>query len=268
MAKHACPSCGKRFDFEKNGWICPYCGSVVLHSMEQNIYAEEQREQQQKEQNRKQKNIKRTRNIGKSLWQRAKFALLILLIVCVISFGGAVFQQWRMLHQLKHFDTPSLAVRTISCGENIPVSPYTVQIIGAQWADQLPGFPAEVQAPSGGRYLTVFFTCSFSADSTEKQVDVLPDDVMWTCLDAGNGYLLPQYPSNLTGSDAIERKLYDLGVGYQLDTHSNMLVFLVDEKVQPDQLALHIYTGVQIERLDMKQNDAKMCYEIPLEVIS
>lgn len=264
MAKHACPSCGKRFDFEKNGWICPYCGSVVLHSAEQTVYAREQQTQRQKQQKQK----RRAETLKETLRRRMVLAAQVILVLGVILFGGALFQRWNTLQQLEQSDTPLLAVRTISCGETISISPYTVQIIDAQWADQLPGFPAEVQAPSGGRYLTVSFTCSFSANSTEKQADVLPDDVMWTCLDAGNGYLLPQYPSNLTGSDAIERKLYDLGVGYQLDTHSNMLVFLVDEEVQPDQLALHIYTGVQIERLDMKQNDAKMCYEIPLEVIS
>lgn len=266
MAKHVCPSCKKRFDFEKNGWICPYCGNVVLYSTEQHVYAEEQRTQQQKEQNWKQKNINRKETMGKMLRQRAKFALSVLLIVGVVQFGGAVFQQWRTLSQLEQSSAAELAVRTVSCGESIPFSPYTVQITEARWADQLPDFPSEVQAPTGGRYLTVSFTCSLSADSTEEQRDVLPDDVMWTCLNAGNGYLLPQYPANLTGSDAIERELYDLGMGYQLDTHSNMLVFLVDEEVQTDQLELRIYAGVPTEQVDMSDNNAKICDVIPLEV--
>lgn len=271
MAKHACPSCGKRFDFEKNGWICPYCGSVILHSAEQTVYAEEQRTQQQNEQNWKQKKTRVKETIGKTLWQRAKYALLLLLIVGVIQFGNAVFQQWRTLSQLERSGPAELAVRTVPCGETIPISPfspYTVQITEARWADQLPDFPVEVQAPSGGRYLTVSFTCSLSADSTEEQRDVQPDDVMWTCLDAGNGYLLPQFPVNLTGSDAIERELYDMGMGYQLDSHSSMLIFLVDEEVQIDQLALRIYTGVRVEDVDMSDNNAKICYVIPLEVTS
>lgn len=264
MAKHACPSCGKRFDFEKNGWICPYCGSVVLHSAEQTVYAQEQQTQSRKQQ--KQKRLAET--LGETLRRRVVLAAQVILAVGVILFGGAIFQRWNTLQQLEQSDISSMTEQTISCGETISISPYTVQITEARWADQLPDFPSEVQAPSGGRYLTVSFTCSFSADCTEEQRDVLPGNVMWTCLDAGNGYLLPQFPVNLTGSDAIERELYNLGMGYQLDTHSNMLIFLVDEEVQTDQLALRIYTGVRVEDVDMSDNNAKICYVIPLEVTS
>lgn len=34
MAKHACPNCGKWFDYEFNSWVCPKCGTVVTGSME------------------------------------------------------------------------------------------------------------------------------------------------------------------------------------------------------------------------------------------
>ncbi len=34
MAKHFCPSCGKRFDYEQHSWICPKCGTVVTGTME------------------------------------------------------------------------------------------------------------------------------------------------------------------------------------------------------------------------------------------
>ncbi|MGN1403098.1 MAG: FYDLN acid domain-containing protein [Ruminococcus sp.] len=264
MAKHACPSCGKRFDFEKNGWICPYCGSVVLQSMEQNVYAREQQAQSRKQQKQK----RQAETLGETLRRRMALAAQVILVVGVILFGGAIFQRWNTLQQLEQSDISSMTEQTVSCGETISISPYTVQITEARWADQLPDFPAEVQAPTGGRYLTVSFTCSPYAESAGERSDILPDDAMWTCLDAGNGYLLPQYPANLTGSDAIERKLYDLGMGYQLDPHSSMLIFLVDEEVQTDQLALRIYTGDPMEQVDMKQNNADTCYVIPLEVTS
>lgn len=34
MAKHACPSCGKWFDYEFNSWVCPKCGTTVTGTME------------------------------------------------------------------------------------------------------------------------------------------------------------------------------------------------------------------------------------------
>lgn len=34
MAKHACPNCGKWFDYEFNSWVCPKCGTVVTSDME------------------------------------------------------------------------------------------------------------------------------------------------------------------------------------------------------------------------------------------
>ncbi|MBQ8724672.1 MAG: FYDLN acid domain-containing protein [Oscillospiraceae bacterium] len=34
MAKHACPNCGKWFDYEFNSWVCPKCGTVVTGDME------------------------------------------------------------------------------------------------------------------------------------------------------------------------------------------------------------------------------------------
>ena len=40
--RHACPQCGKKFDYEKEGWICPFCGSVVLASTEKKMYQAEQ----------------------------------------------------------------------------------------------------------------------------------------------------------------------------------------------------------------------------------
>ena len=35
--KQHCPSCGKKFDYEQHGWICPFCGQVILDSTEQTV---------------------------------------------------------------------------------------------------------------------------------------------------------------------------------------------------------------------------------------
>ena len=48
--RHACPQCGKKFDYEKEGWICPFCGSVVLASTEKKMYQAEQLKKEQKQQ--------------------------------------------------------------------------------------------------------------------------------------------------------------------------------------------------------------------------
>ena len=79
MAKHACPSCGKRFDFEKNGWICPYCGSVVLHSAEQTVYAREQQTQRQKQQKQKRQAETLKETLRRRIPQRCRIQRIVLL---------------------------------------------------------------------------------------------------------------------------------------------------------------------------------------------
>ena len=39
--KQHCPSCGKKFDYEQHGWICPFCGQVILDSAEQTVHQQE-----------------------------------------------------------------------------------------------------------------------------------------------------------------------------------------------------------------------------------
>ena len=39
--KQHCPSCGKKFDYEQHGWICPFCGQVILDSTEQTVHQQE-----------------------------------------------------------------------------------------------------------------------------------------------------------------------------------------------------------------------------------
>ena len=39
--KQHCPSCGKKFDYEQHGWICPFCGQVILGSTEQAVHQQE-----------------------------------------------------------------------------------------------------------------------------------------------------------------------------------------------------------------------------------
>lgn len=39
--KQHCPSCGKKFDYEQHGWICPFCGQVILGSTEQAAHQQE-----------------------------------------------------------------------------------------------------------------------------------------------------------------------------------------------------------------------------------
>lgn len=259
MAKHACPSCGKQIDFERNGWICPYCGSVVLHSAEQAVYAREQLEQRQKAQKQKQK----ARIFGGAVWQAVRSKVLLAALFCVIIFGGAVLMQGKALAERKQSEMIKVSEQTVQCGEPISISPYEVRITGTAWAENFDGFPEEIMPPMCGKYLIVTF--SSDRDTSEKK-NVYAENLMWTCLDTGDGYLLPQYPMNLTGSSAVQSKLYDLGMGYQLDSHDNFLVFLVNENMQTDQLALRIYTGEPTVHMNMSENNAQNCYIVPLEV--
>lgn len=150
--------------------------------------------------------------------------------------------------------------QTAACGENLELDPYTLQISGAAWADTLEEFPAEIQAPTGGRYLTV---------SYEYQNDIVtgqsPTEQLWCCLDTGEGFLLPLEAAALTEDAASLEALRQAGIDSPLGETGSRLVFLVKSDTPLESLSLRLYAGDYSGTGTISNRSATSCTVIALE---
>ena len=285
MAKYPCPSCEKRFDFEKNGWICPFCGAVVLQDMEEQAHIREQQRQEQKKQNKQKEHRQKT--VSREIkWETKReikpnppqeeqagfktllrLARVVSVVVCVALCAGVVLLP-KLKEAYRAYQTEEMAwtEATASCGETVSIQSLELVVNGAMWADEMPEFPEEIRPPETGRLLAVSYT--FAEQAAEDAPE--PEDAMWACLDTGTGaYVLPRYSSTLTGSDTLRSELYSLGmVGINLDGDGSLLLFLVQEDTVLADTALRVYHGTPKEYHAMEDRSAEGCVVIPLEVMS
>lgn len=255
--KHGCPDCGKRFDFEMCGWICPYCGKVVLHSEEKKAEATEALEKQLRKIQRKNQVKAMAAESKRQNAAKLKGALVFF----VILFGGAFgLRLWEYLKEKQ--DAPqTITEQQRQWGEEIAIEPFVVQINGAAWADTLPDFPEEVTPPVGGRYLAVAYELEGGASHGSLAVQ----EVMWSCLDTGEDFLLPLVVSQVSGSQSVRDVLYDMDIRSDFDDGQGYLLFLVREDTDLKQLSLRIYSGEPSGHLAMAQNNAQVCHEVLLK---
>ena len=183
--KQHCPSCGKKFDYEQHGWICPFCGQVILDSTEQAVHQQE--------------TASPPPPAKKPLFKLKKLPVLFTvgLLLTVSSFGYRIGKNLIYLRQKQTSEPVSYPVETIEMQQTISIEPYQLTIQQAYLFPQ-----TLITAPKSGEYLAVSYTSSGkSSDSSIQRID----DVAWAALkfEQTNQYITPLSLSDVTGSDTI-----------------------------------------------------------------
>lgn len=267
--KHACPQCRKKFDYEKEGWICPFCGSVVLASTEQKMYqAEQLKKEPQSFSNPAYRVPQRTAmptGIRNKLFSMVLSILLIPVILLGVSIGTAFPKLQRQMEEQKQqmetgvsYVTEQAAMKKI-----IAVPPYTLCI---QQAYLYP--TALVTPPNNGQYLAVSYS---NAGKNSKSSIQRIKDVAWAALrdDTTGSYLLPLYISDISGSETVQQALREQGIDQEFRSESGILLFLLPDTADFDALTLCVFAGTESENNHTYGRDAvniEQMYEIPLTV--
>lgn len=249
--KQHCPSCGKKFDYEQHGWICPFCGQVILGSTEQAAHQQESATPPPpaKKPSRKLKKLSVLFTVG--------------LLLTVSSFGYRIGKNLIYLRQKQTSEPVSYPVETIEMQQTISIEPYQLTIQQAYLFPQ-----TLITAPKSGEYLAVSYTSSGkSSDSSIQRID----DVAWAALkfEQTNQYITPLSLGDVTGSDAIWSDLSDMGVDWELHNGMGILLFLLPEETDLEQLNLCIFAGTESEdahRYAQNAVSVQTVYEIPLTV--
>ena len=141
--KQHCPSCGKKFDYEQHGWICPFCGQVILDSTEQTVHQQESATPPPpaKKPSRKLKKLSVLFTVG--------------LLLTVSSFGYRIGKNLIYLRQKQTSESVSYPVETIEMQQTISIEPYQLTIQQAYLFPQ-----TLITAPKSGEYLAVSYTSS------------------------------------------------------------------------------------------------------------
>ena len=114
--KQHCPSCGKKFDYEQHGWICPFCGQVILDSTEQAVHQQE--------------TASPPPPAKKPLFKLKKLPVLFTvgLLLTVSSFGYRIGKNLIYLRQKQTSEPVSYPVETIEMQQTISIEPYQLTI--------------------------------------------------------------------------------------------------------------------------------------------
>lgn len=271
--KHACPQCGKKFDYEKEGWICPFCGSVVLASTEQKMYQEEQLKREQKKEsqafpNQTYRVPQRTpmlTSIRNKLLSMVLSLLLIPVILLGVSIGTAFPKLQRQMEVQKQQIEAGVSYVTeqAEMKKTLPVPPYTLCIQQAYL------YPTALAAPpKNGQYLAVSYS---NAGKNAKSSIQRIKDVAWAALrdDTTGSYLLPLYISDISGSETVQQALREQGIDQEFQSESGILLFLLPDTTDLDTLTLCVFAGTESENNHTYGRDAvdiEQMYEIPLTV--
>ncbi|MBQ8686957.1 MAG: hypothetical protein IJ512_00250 [Ruminococcus sp.] len=277
MAKHKCPQCKKRFDYELNGWICPECGFVITAGDEESAIHQEKlellQEQQQKaaaRQARRYSSQSRHTSrpaasqqsasgmgslIGKVIYRLICSGLLILVVFLGIGIGVFIPETMRSIEKNSDMEKPSITIEEMN--KPIRAGEFSIRITQAFFPEW-----EEIETPEHGRYLAVRYETR-----GENEDDFLqdPSDVAWACLfdKTASSYLMPLYTTEMTDDDEVYSMLYGKGVMYDLSRDEGILIFLVTEPVS--EYELYIVTG---EENGYGQTDvlAETCCSVPLTV--
>jgi len=249
--KQHCPSCGKKFDYEQHGWICPFCGQVILDSTEQAAHQQE--------------SATPPPPAKKPSCKLKKLSVLFTvgLLLTVSSFGYRIGKNLIYLRQKQTSEPVSYPVETIEMQQTISIEPYQLTIQQAYLFPQ-----TLITAPKSGEYLAVSYTSSGkSSDSSIQRID----DVAWAALklEQANQYITPLSLSDVTGSDTIWSELSDMGMDWELHNGTGILLFLLPEETDLEQLNLCIFAGTESEdshRYAQNAVSVQTVYEIPLTV--
>lgn len=271
--KHACPQCGKKFDYEKEGWICPFCGSVVLASTEQKMYQEEQLKREQKKEsqafpNQTYRMPQRTpmlTSIRNKLLSMVLSLLLIPVILLGVSIGISFPKLQRQMEVQKQQIEAGVSYVTeqAEMKKTLPVPPYTLCIQQAYL------YPTALAAPpKNGQYLAVSYS---NAGKNAKSSIQRIKDVAWAALrdDTTGSYLLPLYISDISGSETVQQALREQGIDQEFQSESGILLFLLPDTTDLDTLTLCVFAGTESENNHTYGRDAvdiEQMYEIPLTV--
>lgn len=271
--KHACPQCGKKFDYEKEGWICPFCGSVVLASTEQKMYQEEQLKREQKKESQAFPNqtyrVPQRTPMLTSIRNKLLSMVLSLLLIPVILLGvsiGISFPklQRQMEVQKQQIEAGvSYVTEQAEMKKTLPVPPYTLCIQQAYL------YPTALAAPpKNGQYLAVSYS---NAGKNAKSSIQRIKDVAWAALrdDTTGSYLLPLYISDISGSETVQQALREQGIDQEFQSESGILLFLLPDTADLDTLTLCVFAGTESENNHTYGRDAvdiEQMYEIPLTV--
>lgn len=235
MAKHKCPACKKQFDYEQNGWICPYCHFIVSGSAESNVMEQEQAEQRNREFQREKHRSDAARDIKWYLKKRLIGSGITILVVFVLLLGIGIGMKVPELIELKNKTQESREITQLDArmNENIHIESFNIKITEAftVHCDELP-------EPKSGSYLAVKY--EIRGRNRENAAQKL-SDTAWAGLHSleSDAYLLPLYISDVVGSNKTASVLTDAGVTDLLDNEEGILLFLVtDDSRQSYELCL------------------------------
>ncbi len=255
MGKKRCPQCGKKFDFELSGWICPECGLVILGSTEEKVF-------QQEELRKKAEINKRNNKYGFKYYLKKRFftMLVSVLLIFVITFGiGLSVKIPDLVRKQKDIEKDAVIKSTSAeMGELISIAPYTLEFTRAfapDW-DILPRLDSVY-------YLAVDYV---AAGKDQESVLNNLSDAAWVCLHdiEADSYLAPQSAYQLTGSEVNQTALRQMNVTGELDKKEGTLIYMVQSLGREYELC--VFAGSEADgygRYDISVNEQ---YTIPLKI--
>lgn len=255
MAKHKCPSCKKRFDYEQHGWKCPYCHYIILGSIESNVIQQERIELQ----NKKRLKNKRRFEFKEYLKNRMFMSMVSILLILVLLFGIGIGVKIPKVINLKNKtqDRQEITQLDANMNEIIHIGSFTIKITEAFWLDC-----DELPEPKSGKYLAVRYqTGGKNKDDAMQRLS----DIAWTGLHSieSDSYLLPLNASDLVGSDETSMKLRKSGVADSLGNSDGILIFLVTDTPQDYELCLFSGDENGYNQYSVLVSE---CYTVPLEI--
>lgn len=254
--KQHCPSCGKKFDYEQHGWICPFCGQVILDSTEQAVHQQETAVPPPAA-------APNTPKKARISFKKLPVLFTVGLLLTVSSFGYRIAKNLIDLRQEQTSEPVSYPVETIEMQQTISIESYQLTVQQAYLFPQ-----TSIKAPEAGEYLAVSYTSSGkNPDSSIQRID----DVAWAALklEQADQYLTTLSVSDVTGSDTVWGELSDAGIDWELHSGTGILLFLLPEETDLEQLKLCIFAGTESQDAHRYAENAvavQRVYEIPLTV--
>lgn len=253
--KQLCPYCGKKFNYEKNGYLCPECGMAILGSSEKKAQLLQEEQKLQKQQERQQQKMT-NRSIAKSLI----FSLVTLVwVVGVIAVGKRLLHTYQELSALRQVREAGIAPHTRSISPEELVNVKGSYLLSFGNAFPLPNLV--VSPPEGGIYAAIPYTAETLVKDAES-LHSLAYAVL--CVEEEQLFLSPLSTGEMTGSSDVSYNLWkEQKVSSGLTAGEGTMVFLLPETVNPEKLTLYLYVGEKNESTGWATPE--LLYTMPLE---